>query len=206
MKKLMLAVVFFAFITSGCNVSRVAGVGTNAPSDPKKEVVEASRKLIALKSVTGQIDANGPTPFKQKVEYSAPGRYRVSYRDASGADLEMVMDGEKSYVKDGDKWNEMATDVNPAPTMRNSFTDEVLNTVSDVRYEGEETVAGKPTLVYSYRLVTKVGSFPVIQKIWVSKSTGLPIKCYVEYTEGSISSLTTTFDTDTPVTIDLPSK
>jgi hypothetical protein len=90
--------------------------------------------------------------------------------------------------------------------MLNSFTEEALQSISDVKFLGEESVNGLPALVYSCKLVTVVGNFPVTQKIWVSKSSGVPMKCYVEYSHGPIKTLTTTFDTESPVKIELPSK
>ena len=81
-----------------------------------------------------------------------------------------------------------------------------MKSISDVKFESEESVNGKPALVYSYKLKTVVGNFPVNQKIWVSKSSGLPMKSYVEYSNGPIKTLTTTFDTESPVTIELPVK
>ena len=71
---------------------------------------------------------------------------------------------------------------------------------------GEESVNGMPALAYSYKLETVVGNVPVSPKLWVSKSSGLPMKCYVELSSGAIKALTITFDTDSPVTIELPSK
>lgn len=208
MKKLTLVLVFITIVVSGCKNSKVSGApdDTKASSDLKAAVIEASRKFIALKSLTGKIEAAAETPFKQQVEYLAPDRYHVVYRDAAGAETEMIMAGNDAYVKDGASWKKMSGDTNPAPTMRNSFTEEALKSISDVKFLGEESLNGMPALMYSYKLVTVVGNFPVTQKIWVSKSSGLPMKCYVEYSNGAIKTLTTTFDTESPVTIELPSK
>ena len=208
MKKLTLVLILIATVVSGCKNSKVSGSegDTKASSDPKTAVIEASRKLIALKSRTGKIEATGETPFKQQVQYAAPDRYHVLYREASGHDTEMIMAGNDAHIKSGDSWKEIPGDTNPAPTMRNSFTEEALQSISDVKYLGEESVNGMPALVYSYKLMTVVGNFPVNQKLWVSKSSGLPMKCFVEYSNGPIKTLTTTFDTQSPVTIELPVK
>ncbi len=208
MKKLTLVLIFIATVVSGCKNSQVSGSEgeTKASSDPKAAVIEASRKFIALKSLTGKIEAAGEKPFKQQVEYVAPDRYHVVYRDAAGAETEMIMAGNDAHVKSGDSWKKLPGDTNPTPTLRNSFTEEALKSISDLKFLGEESVNGMPALVYSYKLMTVVGNFPVNQKIWVSKSSGLPMKCYVEYSNGPIKTLTTTFDTESPVTIELPSK
>lgn len=209
MKKLTLVLILIGIVVSGCQNSKVTGSpgATTAPSDPKADVITASRKFIALKSLTGKIEADAVTPYQQQVEYAAPDRYRVVYRDNSGAQIETIMGGSDAWVKDGNSWKKAPGDTNPTPTMRLPFTEEGLKSLSDVKFEREESVNGVPALVYSYKQVTVVGNFPKKQTIWISKSSGLPIKSYVEYSgSGPIKTLTTTFDTESPVTIELPSK
>ena len=121
--------------------------------------------------------------------------------------METIMGGNEAWVKEGDSWKKVTGDTNPTPTMRLPFTEEGLKSLSDVKFEREESVNGTPALVYSYKQVTVVGNFPKKQTIWVSKSTGLPMKSYVEYSgSGPIKTLSTTFDTESPVKIELPSK
>lgn len=208
MKTLTLVLILIATAVSGCKNSKVSGSegDAKASSDPKAAVIEASRKFIALKSLTGKIEADATTPYKQQVQYAAPDRYHIAYRDISGAEMETIMGGSDAWVKSGDSWKKMSGDTNPTPTMRLPFTEEGLKSLSDVKFEGEESINGTPALVYSYKQVTVVGNFAKKQTIWVSKSTGLPMKSYVEYSGGPIKTLTTTFDTDSPVTIELPSK
>ena len=208
MKKLTLFLIFIATVVSGCKTAKVSGSegDTNTSSDPKAAVIQASRKFIGLKSLTGKIEADAEKPFKQQVEYIAPDRYHVVYRDATGAETEMIMAGKDAYIKSGDSWKEVPGNTNPTPTMLNSFTEEALRSIADAKFLGEESLNGMQALVYSYKLITVVGNFPVNQKIWVSKSSGLPMKCYVEYSNGPIKTLTTTFDTESPVKIELPSK
>lgn len=207
MTKLTLFLLFTACTAAGCaNFQPVSGSsgGISASSDAKADVIQASRKFIALNSVSAKIEADAETPYDQKVKYVAPDRFDVKYRDSSGAEVEMIMAGNEAYLKSGDSWNAIPGDTNPAPTFRNNFTDEVLKSISDAKYEGEELLDGQPTLVYSYKLVTLVGSFPVTQKIWVSKSSGVPIKSVAVYSGGPIKMLTTIYDSETPVAIDLP--
>ena len=208
MKKLTLVLIFIAIVVSGCKNSKVSGSqgDTTASRDPKAEVIEASRKFIALKSLKGNIEAVAETSYKQMVEYVAPARYHVVYRDAAGAETEMIMVGNDAYTKDGDSWKKVPGDTAPTPTIRNSWTEEALKSISDVKFEGEESLNGKPALVYSYKLVTVVGNFTTKRKIWVSKSSGVPMKSFVEYSNGPIKTLTNTFDTESPVTIELPVK
>ena len=208
MKKLMLVLILTATVVSGCKTAKVSGSegGTTAASDPKAAVLEASRKFIELKSFRGNIEAIADTPYKQQVEYVAPDRYHVVYREDAGAPTEMIMVGNDAYTKDGDSWKKIPGDTAPTPTIRNSWTEEALKSISDVKFEGEESLNGKPALVYTYKVVTVVGNFPTNRKIWVSKSSGIPMKSLVEYSNGPIKTLTNTFDTESPVTIELPSK
>jgi len=205
MKNLTLALILIAGVASGCN--KVSEGSSRTPAkDPKASLTEACQKFYALKALSGNIDAVGETPFKQHVDFVAPDRYRVSYVDAKGATMEMIIVGDQTYIKEGDSWKKTPTGQSPTPTLRNSFSDEVLKTLSDVRFEGEQTVDGKPTLVYSYKLVTLVGNFPVAAKMWVAKNSGLPIKSYVENPSGVLKNTTTTYGTESPVTIEPPIK
>ena len=207
MKKLSLLLIFVACMSAGCaNLQPVSGSkgGITASNDAKADVIQASQKFIALNSVSAKIEADAETPYDQKVKYVAPDRYDVKYRDSSGAEVEMIIAGKDTYLKSGDAWNEVPGDTDPTPTFRNSFTDEALKSISDAKYEGEELLDGQPTLVSSYHLVTVVGNFPVTQKIWVSRNSGVPVKSVAVYSGGPIKELTTTYDSETPVSINLP--
>ncbi len=208
MKKLMLVLICIATVVSGCKSTKVSGSegDPKAAADAKAAVIEASRKFIAVKSFRGNIDAVADTSYKQQVEYVAPDRYHVVYRDNAGATTEMVMVGNDAYTKDGDSWKKIPGGTAPTPTIRNSWTEEALNSISDVKFEGEQSLDGKPALVYTYKVVTVVGNFPTKRTIWVSKSSGIPMKSLVEYSNGPIKTLTNTFDTESPVTIELPTK
>lgn len=119
--------------------------------------------------------------------------------------MEMIMIGNQSFMKTGGKWSKMPGDGNASiPTLRDSFTEEGLKTLEDVKYEGEETVDGKPALVYTYRNVTGKGAFPFSAKIWVNKESGLPLKIVVDYTNGVLKQMTVNYDTESPVTIEPP--
>jgi len=206
MKKLTLALILIAGVAAGCNRETGSPRTAEAAPDPKTSLIEACRKFYALKALSGNIDAVGETSFKQHVDYAAPDRYRVSYLDAKGAAMEMIIVGDQTYIKEGDTWKKAPAGHNPTPTLRNSFSDEVLKSLSDVKFEGEQTLDGKPTLVYSYKLVTLVGNFPVTSKMWVAKNSGLPVKSYVENPSGVLKNTTTTYDTESPVTIEPPIK
>src|SRR3954471_15995162 len=113
MKKLTLTLFLIGVVASACNVSKVAGVKSTGPSDPKADVVQASQKLIALKSLTGKVEATGETAYSKQVQYAAPGLYHLKYHDDSGADMEMVMNESRAFIKSGDTWSKLPGDESP---------------------------------------------------------------------------------------------
>lgn len=203
MKKLTLVLILLSSGALSC-ARQSEGSSATVVADPKGAVIAASHKLAEMKTLIGKIDAVAETPYHQDVEFIAPDKYHVAYHDNGGAETEFIIVGQDTYMKSGDAWNKIPAETDPTPTMRNSFTDDVLESITDAKFEGEDTVGSKSTDVYSYHLVTKVGNFHVLQRIWVDKTTGVPVKCYVEYTDGPIKTLTTMFDTDSPVAIEPP--
>ena len=209
MRKLWLLLILTACFLPACRKMSGAGAA-NSPGhehiDPKAEVIQASQKMIGLKSLSARLEGTGQTGMTKDAEFVAPDRYQTKFRDDAGADVEMIMVGQDAYIKSGDSWNKMAGDTSPTPTFRNKFSDEVLKTISDVKFEGEETVDGKKTDVYSYKLTTLVGNYPISQKIWVDQASGITVKSYEEYSEGVLKTLTTNYSADKPITIEPPVK
>ena len=98
----------------------------------------------------------------------------------------------------------MPGDAKSIPNLRDSFTEEGLKTLTDVKFESEDSLDGKPALVYSYKNQTIVGRYPFTSKIWIGKDTGIPMKIFVEYSNGMLKNMTVNYDTETPVTIEAP--
>ena len=181
-----------------------AGTATGG-SDPKEDVIQASKKFIALPSFTANMEGVGQTEIKSQVAYAAPDKYHVKYLGGTGAGMEIIFIGNQMYMKTGDKWSKMpSAQGSSIPTLRDSFTDEGLKSLTDVNYEGTDTINGKPAAVYSYKNVTPVGNYPFTSKIWISEEKGVPMKVYVEYSNGMLKNMTVNYDTETPVTIDAP--
>src|SRR5580765_8141193 len=108
-------------------------------------------------------------------------------------------------MKTGGKWSKMPGNNNASiPTLRDSFTEEGLKTLSDVKFDGNETVDGKPALVYRYKNVTPKGGYPFTSKIWIGADTGLPIKIEVNYDNGALKQMTVNYDTESKVAIEPP--
>lgn len=220
MKRLFPVVLLLLFVVAGCKLpgflrdmtsggtskgGSSSGTATGG-SDPREDVVQASKKFIALPYFTANMEGVGQTEIKSQVAFAAPDRFHVKYLGGTGSGMEMIFVGKDMYMNANGKWTKMPSTNTSIPTLRDSFTEEGLKTLTDVTFEGEDTVDGKPALAYGYKNVTPVGNYPFTSKIWVGKETGLPMKIYVEYTNGTLKNMTVKYDTETPVTIEPPIK
>jgi len=140
MKKLVLALLVLGFFAVGCkfgslkdlvsggasgNSSSSKGSAT-ASSDPKADIIAASKKFIDLPAFSAKMEGEGQTPIKSQVDYVAPDRDHVMYLGGTGAGMEMIMIGNRSYMKMGGKWTKMPGNAKTIPTLRDSFTEEGL--------------------------------------------------------------------------------
>lgn len=216
MKNQHLAFLILIFAVLGCNkIPGLSGGGLGGAkggtatggSDPKTDVIEASKKFIALPSFRADMNGVGQGEIKSQVEYSAPDRFHIKYLGGTGAGMEIIYIGKDGYMKTGDKWTKMPGTGQNVPSLRDSFTEEGLKTLSDVKFEGEDKVDGKSASVYSYKNVTPVGSYPFTSKIWISNDTGVPMKIHVEYENNqALKYMDVTYDTEAKVTIEPPIK
>lgn len=209
MKRISPVILIFLFVVIGCKLpgsltGGSKGATATGGSDPKADVMAASKKFIDLPFFTARMEGVGQTEIKSQVEYFAPDRYHVKYLGGTGAGMEMIWIGTESYMNLNGKWTKMPATNTSIPTLRDSFTEEGLKTLTDVKFEGEETVDGKPALAYSYENVTPAGNYPFTSKIWIGQDTGLPMKIYVEYTNGTLKNMTVNYDVESKVTIERP--
>lgn len=221
MKKLIPVILVLVFVVIGCKLpgslkdatsganssgssSSSGGGRAKASSDPRADVVEASKKFLDLPYFTANMEGQGQTAIKSQVEYAAPDRFHVKYLGGTGAGMEMIWIGKDSYMNANGKWTKMPGSNGSIPNLRDSFTEEGLKTLKDVTAEGEDSVDGKPALVYGYKNVTPTGNYPFTSKIWISQDTGVPMKIYVEYSNGTLKNMTVNYDTETKVTIEPP--
>src|SRR5687767_13803722 len=220
MKKLSPVLLLLVFVVIGCSLTAslkdlVSGGGKGGSgssssgsatggADPREDVVQASKKFIALPYFTANMEGVGETEIKSQVAYRAPDRFHVKYLGGTGAGMEMIWIGKEMYMNANGKWSKMPASNTSIPTLRDSLTEEGLKTLTDVKFEGEDSVDGKPALAYSYKNSTPVGNYPFTSKIWVGEDTGLPLKIYVEYTNGTLKNMTVSYDTESPVSIEPP--
>lgn len=219
MKKVGPIILLLLFVVIGCKLpgslkDLVGGGGSGqggssqgtatGGSDPKQDVIAASKKFTDLPHFTARMEGVGDTPIKSEVRYAAPDRFHVKYLGGTGAGMELIWIGKESHMNVNGKWTKMPSANGSIPNLRDSFTEEGLKTLTDVKFEGEDTVDGKPALAYSYKNVTVAGSHPFTSKIWIGQDTGVPMKIYVEYPNGPLKSMTVNYDTESKVTIEPP--
>jgi len=181
-----------------------SGTATGS-SDPKAAVTEASRKFLTLPSYTAHMNGSGTQgDMKNQLEYVQPDKFHMTTQGGPGAGMEMIGIGDQLYMKIGDSWTKSPGDTKAIASSRAAFSDEGLKTLTDVSYEGNETIDNIPAQVYKYRNVTPTGNFGYGCKMWVSAEKGVPVKLVCDYDNGVLKQMTITYDLDTPVTIEAP--
>ncbi len=170
--------------------------------DPKADIVAASKKFIDLPSFTANMDGTGTADFHTKVEYISPDRYHITQ---GGNKMETIIVGKDTYMNTGGTWRKFPVDVGSMiPNLRESYTEEGLKTLSDVKYVGEETLDGRSALVYTYTSTSPKIKTPFTSKMWVGKDSGLPLKAVIDYTGIDLKQMVIVYDTETPVKIEAP--
>lgn len=126
-------------------------------SDPnaKAGFLKAARKFTELPFVTANVDWVRTYDGKeltnsQQIEYAAPNRFRTKWLVKLGEpdQLEYIGIGKTVYAKTcwlcpgGAKWEKFSEDGGMA-SLQDPFTEKCLRRLSDVKYEGEETIDGK---------------------------------------------------------------
>ncbi len=187
--------------TSGGSTSGASTAG----ADPKADITSAANKFIALQSFSAKMEGMGQTEIRSQVDYVAPDRFHVTYSGGTGAGMEMIIIGNQTYMRSGGAWSKSpVASGGSIPTLRDSFTEEGLKTLTEPKFEGEETVDGKPAYVYSFKNKTPKGEYGFNCKMWVGKQSGVPMKIYATYDNGVLKNMTVNYDTETPVKIEPP--
>lgn len=199
--------------SSNSNSSSPFGDGPASPgkvtasSDPKADIISASKKFVELSSFTADMNGTGDNAIHMRLEYVAPDRYHVINLAGPAGGMETIMIGKNTYMKTGGTWRKLQVNLGGSiPTMRDSFTEEGLKTLTDVKFDGDDSVDGKPALLYSYKNTVPNVNTPITSKTWVSKDTGLPMKIVVDYSSGPLKQMTVKYDTETKLTIEPPVK
>lgn len=193
--------------TSSANSSSSGRTEEAATGDPKDAIVQTSNKFTSLPFFTARMNGTGDAPLQMTLQYAAPDRYHIIHQGGMADGTEMVIIGKDTYMKAGGKWTRLPGNLGEKiPSLRDQFTEEGMKRLKNVKYEGSDTLNGKPADVYSYDSTTPVEESAFHSKIWVVRSTGLPARITVDYQNGKLKEMTVDYDTDTPVTIEAPIK
>ncbi len=194
-------------------------------SDPnaKAAFLKAARKFIELPSVTARADwvrtyGGKELTNSQQLDYIAPNRFRTKWLVKLGEpdQLEYIGIAKTVYAKTcwlcpgGAKWVKFSEGVE-LNSLRDPFTEKCLRRLSDVKYEGEDTIDGRKTSVYSYKNqvfmpLLDEGDYMTRSscKIWIRQDKEVPLKLHAEFSDSSVKSLDIVFDVETSVKIEAP--
>jgi hypothetical protein len=198
--------------TNSSTASNASGTGTATASssngtftstgDPIADLKEISKRFTEVKAFQAQTRGSGEKPFNMDAGFVAPDRYRIQ----TGA-MESIIIGKDVYTKVGGTWRKFPMSTNQSiPTLRDMFTEEGLKSMTDARFNGDATLDGKDALLYSYKGAGVKGVSSYDSKLWISKSSGLPMKVEVNYDTGQLKQATITYTYDENATIEAPIK
>lgn len=223
-KVIFISLLFLLAFTAGCSVSGssdesagnvsvsgpdTAAAGDTAPgppefaptADPRTDVEKMADRFAGLPFFRAKMTTQGPTPITTEMEYAAPDRYRIR----SSSAIEMIVVGPATYMRINDRWQLMALPIDSSVAeIRSAFGKEGSRWFDNVKHVGEESVAGKPAYVYTYRGKSPDGAGENESKLWVSKAKGLPLKVESAYKAGTLKTISIEYDYDTPVSIEAP--
>ena len=173
-----------------------------ASSNPRDDVIKASKKFTEQNSIQATIDMTGSTNMRMEFEYIAPDRYHIK----NAPSMEIIIIGKNTYLKVNGNWQKSPANLGDSiPKMRDAFTEEGMKSLTDVEYVGEDSIDGKDALLYRYKGNTIKDATAYDSKLWIGKDDGLPLKIEVEYPNGGVlKQMTTIYDYDTKVTIESP--
>ncbi|HVF30319.1 MAG TPA: hypothetical protein VNA22_05080 [Pyrinomonadaceae bacterium] len=234
MKNLALVIGFLSLMGIGCrlpaflqqanssnapaaNSSNRPTIATTEPAssaeptgDARADVIRASKKFLSEADFAATMEAEGKTPMSIELDYQQPDRFRMVNRGSGGqAQSETIIIGRDMYMKLGERWQKLPGALGKSvPQIREMFDEKGLESLSDVKYIGEEAVNGQDAYLYSYRNdVTKgISQHPFTSKIWVRAADGLPAKIEVTYEGGELKTMSIVYDYDKTVSIEPPVK
>src|SRR5215468_7886439 len=168
-------------------------------SNPRDDVVTMSKRFLDVQKFSAKMDGRGTNELHMKLDYVAPDRFHMFFFDNNGqVKTESVMIGKDMYMKMGSRWQKLPNTLGDKQiiNLRDMFNEEYLKTLQDVKYDGDDTVDGQSTHVYSYRNSQTNSNmpYPFTSKIWVGTSDGLPKKIEVTYEGGDLKTMAVTYD------------
>lgn len=146
-------------------------------------------------------------------EYVPPDRYHI----VSDSQAELVIIGQKVYVKQGDVWTE--SKVSAASIINPNYYIVPEESTSDIQFIGTDSLNGKPMWVCQYTSKIKIGDTDSTShiKLWIGATDNLPYKVVIDGEVAAIDSSTGKivgvkaistifYEYDTTIKIDSPIK
>lgn len=168
--------------------------------NPMADIEMMAEKVLDQKAVRVKTSAFGDKNFTTEVEYVSPDRFRIK----SGPGLERIIIGKDVYMFLGDSWAKLPSFDGQMPDVREMFRKERHKYFSDVRFVGEETVNGRPSLVYEYKNNGEGNLGENVSKIWVATDDGLPVRIESRYSGGNLKSMVIEYEYDPSIKIEVP--
>jgi len=184
-------------VNSSANTASNSGP---ARENPAADIEAMAEKVLDQKAVRVKTSAFGEKNFTTEVEYVAPDRFRIK----TGPGLERIVIGKDVYMFLGDSWAKLPGFDGQLPDIREAFRKERHKYFSDVRFIGEETINGKPSLAYEYHNKGEGNLGENDSKIWIGKDDGLPLKIESRYKSGNLRAVVIEYEYDPSIKIEVP--
>lgn len=193
---------------SNSNSNATTNVSSNpstAPAatreNPADDIEVMADKFLAEKSFRAKMRGTGVKDTKTDLEFVAPDRFRL----ITGPGMETIVIGKDVYLSLEGSFTKLPGAMgNSIPDLRETFNKEGRKWFSDVRFVGEETVNGKPSLVYEYKNKGEGSRGENDSRIWVAKDDGLPLKIESRYKSGDLKMMVIEYEYDPTIKIEAP--
>ena len=222
-RDIALPLILFAAVSIGCSQSgepettnSTNAAATNSASEtvtnsapatirenPDADIEVMADKFLAEKTFRAKMRGTGDKDVKTDLEFVAPDRFRIK----TGPGLVTIVIGKDVFLSMGNSFEKLPGAMDGSiPDLRATFNKEGRKWFSDVRFVGEETVNGTPSLVYEYKNKGEGYLDENDSKIWVAKDDGLPLKIESRYKSGNLKTMVIEYEYDPNIKIEVPLK
>lgn len=192
---------------SAAEDSPVAGEPTmrfTPGSDAKADLEKIADRFKSVSSFRATMNGTGTRSFTSTADFAAPDRFQIMSELPDGKTIEMRIIGKETYMRSDGDWQKVPIDVGAQiANVRDLINKEQINKFKEIKYVGEETVDGAAAYLYEYK-----GSAPngpaFTSKMWISKTSSLPVKMVADYETGDLQKMEVTYDYTVKISIEPP--
>lgn len=188
--------------------------GTGGPVvDVLRRATQQQLKQKSYRATQTTVNLASDEKITSSVEYLAPDRYRVIQNVPGRQKREIILVGNKGYIREGNgEWQQAPFDIG---ALVKAFRDpaalnQLLKGVKNGKQVGQERVNGVQTRVYTYDSTFDNPSGEDIRsknRIWIGAKDGLPYKSESEGEFANVKSKTTSiYDYKAEIKIEAPIK